>query len=142
HGTRELEGLGLEADTADWAHCRLSPDGKTLAVSYSNIRGDPCLSPAVLLWDWTTGKKTGKLDLKDKETVPGWCPAAFTADGKWFATVVTAVPEPAAADDTPRGRAPVAKRLRLWSVADRKIVRDWPVPDAHLTFLQFGPDGK
>jgi WD40 repeat protein len=33
-------------------------------------------------------------------------------------------------------------RIRIWSVADRKIVRDWPATEPPLTFLQFGPDGK
>src|SRR5262249_35377784 len=85
-GKHKLDGLGLESDSADCAHCYLSPNGKTLAVAYTNIRGEGTLSNAVLLWDWTTGKKIGQLDLQDGERVLGWHPASFSPDGKRFAT--------------------------------------------------------
>ena len=71
HGKRHLDGLGIQSDAADGANCQLSPDGKTVAVTYSNIRGEARLADAVTLWDWQTGKKIGQLKNKDKEVVEG-----------------------------------------------------------------------
>jgi WD40 repeat protein len=136
HGKRRLEGLGIEADAADSAQCQLSPDGKTVAVCYNNIRGEQPFSRTVTLWDWPTGKKIGELKGHDELAVAGGLPAVFSPDGKLFAAALHAPPDLKV--------APTAKPgpIQLWNVADRNILRTWPTTELYLSFLAFGPDGK
>jgi WD40 repeat protein len=122
---------GLNVSGPDSVAGELSPDGKTLAVSPG----------PVTLWDWAGGKLSGTLDRPDKDLLQigaaGFSadgPVAFSTDGKWLAS--------AALPHKPGRSEPVPPHLQVWSLTDRKLVRDWATSELHLHALHFTPDGK
>jgi RNA polymerase sigma factor (sigma-70 family) len=122
---------GLPFGIPDSLAAELSPDGKTLAVSPG----------PVTLWDWARGKMTGTLARADRGLRQGGAagfsadgPVAFSADGKWLASAATPF--------KPGQTQPVPPRMQVWSLADRKLVRDWATSELHLLAIHFTPDGK
>ena len=116
-------------DKFDWlkdavgTHCELSPDGKVLA---STLAGPPA---AIQLWDWASGQKIGKLEhiygKRGMEPVQ-FGPLAFSPDGKRLACFAFSYGP---------------KRVQVWNVADRKLIRDWETPQ-DLYSLRFIEDGE
>jgi WD40 repeat protein len=100
-----------------WRTLRLSPDGRTLAVS---------LGAEVSLWDTTTGEQRGSLG---EDAAKAYYGLAFSPDSQKLATDWY---------DPESGEV----RICIWDVAARKLLRRFPVPPHALGFLYFSPDNR
>jgi RNA polymerase sigma factor (sigma-70 family) len=100
-----------------WRTLRLSPDGKTLAVSRAE---------EVRLWDTETGRELGKLGADAAKARYG---LAFSGDGR---TLATDWYDP----DTREAR------VCLWDVATRQLLRQFAIPARAVGFLFFAPDNR
>jgi RNA polymerase sigma factor (sigma-70 family) len=100
-----------------WRTFRLSPDGRTLAVSRA---------AEVSLWDTTTGEERGKLGEDAARARYG---LSFSGDSRTLATDWY--------DEETR-----EARICLWDVAGRKLLRRFSIPSRALGFLYFSPDNR
>ncbi len=94
-----------------------SPDGKTLAVG----SGEPSRSGQIKLFDLATGKET--LTIKEPHSDTVNC-LAFSPDGKQLASC--------AAD----------RFVKLWNLADGKLVRSFEGHTHHVLGIAWRPDGR
>ncbi len=94
-----------------------SPDGKTLAVG----SGEPSRSGQIKLFDLTTGEE--KLTIKEPHSDTVNC-LAFSPDGKQLASC--------AAD----------RFVKLWNLADGKLVRSFEGHTHHVLGIAWRPDGR
>ncbi len=110
---REIESFDYGAESLAF-----SPDGKTLATGDFG-------SGEVILWNWRGGKVGARLDKSNN----GLSTLAWSRDGQFLATGNNG----SCGEDT----------IRIWRVADRKIVSETPsgYNSYGITALQWSPDG-
>jgi len=97
----------------------ISPDGKLVAAAHSIVFQPPGAPATVILWDFESGKQIRSLDHPKRV-----CCVRFSADGKTLLT---------SCDDA---------NVRLWNVADGKLLKTFARHTDRVEGASFTPDGK
>jgi WD40 repeat protein len=110
---KEIRALAKVNDKGALATAIFSPDGKEALGAYG--------VGTVVVWDATTGKRLRSFETGTWDDPPK---VKFSSDGRYFL---------AGGED---------HIVRLWRVADGRLLRAFPVPEGDLAGLAFSPTGR